>query len=257
MTNLFCSASTKLDSTSSVTASVKLPTTIDVSSCEYELGLMYVSMVPTWLTVPDLWFIHKDKKEVEDFMRLNNVPHATRDETLNILSRQVLEAYGGDMKEARIKIFKEKGKTNWYVRLQAKSELQLSSGLSFILGIPSEITNVGETVKDFPIRYKKYETFMENSMYYISCDQCEHNFVNSSGVASNMLDYVHIPNSFKSSVIEHTVSIVKYSRLEGSLLNNISFTLYNHASLPIISKTVDIYLLFHIRKVQDASFSKL
>ena len=250
--SLYCSASTTLNSTSSVVASVRLPVTIDLSSSEYELGLLYTSMVPTWLKVSDLWFIHTDKQEIEDFMRLDNIPHATKDEILTALSIQIHEKYGGNMSTARVKLLQDKDNT-WKLRLQIKSKLQLSPRLSNILGIPDEISNDEFRVEDFTVNYKSFETFMENSMYYISCDQCEHNFVNSSGVASNMLDYVHIPNSIKSSIIEHNVGIVKYARLEGSLLNTISFSLYNHASTPIISKTVDFYLLFHIRKVQNAA----
>lgn len=252
MDNLYCSASTKLNSRSSVTASVRLPTTIDLSSSDYELGLLYTSLVPTWLNIPDLWLVHKNSKEEEDFMEFDHIPQATKDEILAALSLQMMKKYGNNMTTGRAKIFEENG--IWKLRLQIKSELMLSPGLSNILGIPEKIENVDFTVKDFVINFKNFETYMENTMFYISCDQCDHNFVNSSGSTSNMLDYIHIPNSIKSSIIEHTASVVKYARLEGSLLNNISFSLYNHASKPIISKPVDFYLLFHIRKTQNDAY---
>lgn len=248
---LYCSASTTLNSSSSVVATVKLPILIDLTQNDYELGVQYISMVPTWLSIPDLWFVHIDSKGSDDYMHLNKIPHASKDEVLNALSIQILEKYGSNMKEARIKILKEKNV--WYLRLQPKSDLQLSPGLSFILGINKNCSNDDDTVKNYPINFKIFDTFMENSLYYISCDQCKHNYINSSGVASNMSDFIHLPNATKSSTVEHTTNNIKYSQLEGSLLNNISFTLYNHASVPVKSHSVDLFLLFHIRKINNAS----
>ena len=249
---LYCSASKTLNASSLIVANVRLPISIDLTNDDYELGVLYISMIPTWLNIPDLWFIHKDSKGIDDYKHLDKIPHASKEEVLTALSIQILEEYGSiNMKEARIKIHKERGV--WNLRLQPKSQLQLSPGLSLILGIGKEIANTADTVKDFFINFKTVDTFMENSLYYLSCDQCKHNYVNSSGVASNMLDFIHLPNATKSTYVVHTTSNMKYSQLEGSRLNNISFTLYNHASLPVRSHSVDLFLLFHIRKINNAS----
>ena len=252
---IYCSASTTLNSPGPISATVRLPIPIDLSANEYELGLVYTSVIPTWLNVPDLWFIHTKTTEYEDesqdFQRLTKIPHSDRNEVLNALSMQLLEEYGNNMKEARLKIYKEGN--YWFLRLQPKSELELSPGLSLILGIPRSISNDTAKVKNFDIIYRTYETFMENRVYYISCDQCKQNFVNSSGHPGTLLDFLHIPKANKGTVIEHIPSHINYVRLEGSLLNSISFSLYNHASNPMSANSVDLYLLFHIRKIRDVS----
>jgi hypothetical protein len=247
---IYCSASTKLNSKGPVVASVRLPILLDLTKDDYELGVQYISMVPTWMKIPDLWFVHKDSKGIEDYTHLDKIAHASKEEVLTALSNSILEKFGGNMKEARIKILKDKNV--WYLRLQPKSSLQLSSEMALILGIDKLITNTGDTVKDFFIVYRNYDPFMETSLYYISCDQCEHNFINSSGVGNNMLDFIHLLTATKSSTVEHSNYNIKYSRLEGCLLNRLSFTLYNHASAAVISNSVDLFLIFHIRKINNA-----
>lgn len=243
---LYCSASATLNSPGLVSASVRLPMPVDLTN-GYEIGLSYISVVPTWLNIPDLWFIHTNHVDLQDFMRLNSVPHGSKMDVLRALSNQLLEEYGNNMTEARIKIFKD---DKWKLRLQPNSLLELSPGLSFILGIPEVIENDTARNKDYPIDYKHYERFVENSIYYVSCDQCVQNFVTSKGERSSILNFVHIPNANKGTVIQHS-PVVNYVKLEGSLLHNLSFTLYNHESMPLFANSVDLYLLFHIRKVKD------
>lgn len=247
---MYCSASTKSNSNSSVVTSVELPLPIDLTSGEYEVGLLYVSMIPSWLNIPDLWFKSKNNKGLTNFMRLASIPNTDEDEVLQALSIQLIQKYGSNMKDAPIKIAKEKN-SDWILRIQKMSEVRLSPSLSTILGIESIIENETETSEDYTIEFTNISTFVENSFYYVSCDQCKQNYINSSGVASNMLDYVHIPKATSSSIIEQTFGNIKYSRLEGSLLRKISFALYNHASQPVNSKSVDLFILFHIRKVRN------
>ena len=217
---LYCSASTTLKSAGPVSASVRLPMPINMTECKYEIGLTYISFVPTWLNVPDLWFIHTNHVDLQDFMRLNRVPHGSKPEVLRALSNQVLEEYGNNMTEARVKIFKD---DKWKLRLQPNSLLELSPGLSFIFGLPEVIQNETARNKDFPIDYQHYERFVENSIYYVSCDQCVQNFVTSKGERSSILNFVHIPNANKGTVIQHS-PVVNFVQLDGSLLHNISFT---------------------------------
>ena len=249
---LYCSASKVSKSGGLVTASVKLSQPIDLSDGEYELGVLYVSMVPTWSIIPDLWFESQNNKGISSFMRLESIPNTAEDEVLQALSIQLQEKYGNNMKDAPIKITKEKT-SGWILRIQKISDVQLSPGLSTILGQESMLYNETELNKDFPIVFKNLSTFVENSFYYVACDQCKQNYINSSGVASNMLDFVHIPRATSSSIVEHSASNVRYARLEGSLLHNISFSLYNYASEPVTSQSVDLFLLFHIRKVDNGS----
>ena len=88
---LHCSASTTLSTPGSVSASVRLPSPIDLTECDYEIGLKYISLVPTWLNIPDLWFLHTNHVELQDFMRLTSIPHGSKQEVLRALSNQVLE----------------------------------------------------------------------------------------------------------------------------------------------------------------------
>ena len=245
---LFCSASTTLSSAGPISASVMLPTPIDLTKCDYEIGLSYISVVPTWLNIPDLWFIHTNHVELQDFKRLHSIPHGSKQDVLRALSVQLLDAYGNNMTDARLKIMQKDNQ--WILRLQQDSLLEMSPGLAFILGIPQVIQNTTSKNKDFPIVYKHYERFLENSIFYVSCDQCTQNFVTSEGERAKMLNFVHIPNANKGTVIEHT-PVMNYVRLEGILLRNLSFSLYNYASVPLSASSVDLYLLFHIRKVNN------
>lgn len=250
---LFCCASTTLKTEGQIVASVTLPYPLDLTKDDYELGLTYLSLVPTWLNVPDLWCLHTDQKEEEDYLKLGRVSHAEKEETLQALSLQLLSEYGPNMKSARIKLLKDKS-TNmvWTLRLQSKSELVLSPGLALMLGIPQSIENETDKVKDFTVSYKSYETFLENSLYYLSCHQGVPNFVNCQGKRSSFLDFIHIPNAKRASTIERTFVNINYVKLDGSLLHKISFGLYNHAALPMTSLHTDLILLFHIRKINYA-----
>jgi hypothetical protein len=281
-TGLFCTAVSGKTS-GSVKALCKLPITIDLAETKiYELGLIYTSFVPSWLSLNEL-FLSSTKLidhtvvteptvdgEVEDdesfvLAESDNVIGAKESGTENkIFFEQIHNFNSIDSLETirlqteekfgtinpRVKLLNQQNK--WSLKIQKLSTVELSPSLAHMFSLPQTLTNTDVTrQKSYDVVFSPPSILMSERMYYIGCSQIKQNFVNSLGERSRIIDFVNIPDAPSNKVAQHFPTIVRYSALEGGLLSSLEFTLFNHLGEPVHSDSVEFFILFHIRERKD------
>lgn len=244
MEQIFCTASNKSDSNQAVAI---LPHPIDLTKRDYEISLIYSSVVASWIYTDELWMISSsDENDTSTLVRFEQIPYTKENEAMHIMSSQLSEKYGDNMKSAPAKILKAKSGA-WFLRLPKKSMVHLSDGLSYILSLPNIIHNSDDTVKDFTINFQIYAPYLEERLFYISCNESEQNFVTSDSSSNRILDFIHTPDPDPYIITAYNTSRIGYVKLEGSILHRVSFKILDYLGNHISLDKFNFFVFFHIR----------
>ena len=280
-TGLFCSATSDKKLSGLVKAVCKLPTAIDLAEGRtYELGLIYASFVPSWLSLKELHlfttklgdqtiagqanndieivdeesFVLAESDSVHDSAKVagtelsfvfEEIHNFDKIECLEILRIQLENKFGSN--NPRVKLTMQQNQ--WSLKIQKLSTVQLSQPLAHMFSLPQLLTNTDATKqKSYDVVFSPPTVVMRERMYYIGCEQIVQNFVNSSGERNRIIDFVNIPDAPFNKVVQHFPTFVRYSTLEGGILSNLEFVLFNHFGGSVKSKSVEFFILFHIRE---------
>lgn len=231
-----------------------LSTPLDLTSGEYEVGLVYCSVLSSWLYTDDLWMMHtSSEKDTSELVRFAKIPYTKEHEALWMLSSRLSEEYGCNMATAPAKIFKNVKTSEWIFRLPKKSMVDLSPDLAYMLGLDTIIRNDTENVADLKINFHVYSPFLDERLFFVSCHQTVQNFTNTFGSNNRILSFIHAPEADSYVISDYTAARLGYVRLEGNLLNRITFSLLNYMGQPIELQKYHFFVVFHIRPAYNGS----
>lgn len=223
---------------------------IDLTERPYEIGLVYCSVLSSWLYSDDLRIFHASESGNTEFIRFESIPYTKESEALGMLSAKLSEEYGLNMATTPVKIFRD-ANSGWKLRLAKLSMAELSPDLAYMLGVNTVLENKTDKVKDFPINFHTYAPILDERLFFVSCHQTVQNFQNNTGSNNRIIGFIHPPTVDTYAVSDYTTARLDYVRLEGNLLNKISFSLFNHEGKPIQTKKYHFMVLFHIRPIQN------
>lgn len=229
-----------------------LSTPLDLTKDEFEIGLVYCSVISSWLYSDDLWLVHSSlEKDTSDLIQFQKIPYTKEHESLWLLSSRLAEEYGCNMDTAPAKIFKNAKTSKWTLRLPKQSMLDLSPDLAYMLGLDKIVRNDTDKVADLPINFQVYAPYLDERLFFVSCDEIVQNFTNTFGSNNRILSFVHAPEADTYVISDYTTARLAYCRLEGNLLHNITFSLLNYRGEPIHLEKYNFFVVFHIRPVNN------
>lgn len=229
-----------------------LSSPIDLTERPYEIGLVYCSVLSSWLYSDDLRIYHSSLETGNtEFIRFESIPYTRESESLWLLATKLSDEYGSNMVTAPIKIFRDSGTFEWKLRLAKLSMADISSDLAFMLGVNTTLENKTDKVKDFPIVFHAFSPTLDKNLFFLSCHQTAQNFTNNTGANNRIIGFIHPPIADSYAESDFTTARLGYVPLEGNLLNRISFSLLNHQGKPVQTNKFHFVVVFHIRPVQN------
>lgn len=232
-------------------AVAKLSESIDLNADEYEIGLIYCSVLSSWLYNDDLWLIQTSSEtQKSEIIRFDKIPYTKEHEALWLLSNRILSEYGGNMNTAPLKIYRNNKTSQWNMRLPKKCMVDLSPDLASMLGLPNIIRNETDRVMDKKITFTIYAPFLDQRLFFVSCNQTIQNFTNAFGSNNRILSFIHAAETDPYLISDYTAPRLGYVRLEGSLLTHITFSLLNHIGQVVKLQKHNFFVVFHIRPVR-------
>ena len=240
---VYCVA--KCDHGERVEAICRLPYPIDLSKHPAEVAVKYIAITPTWNHYSDLQLEVVDEAiEDSDVIEVvfNDIVETTQ-ATVILHIRQRLEAKFP--KTPLLRIVKSRNRKTSEFRLRQHASLKFSSELSRILGV-DEVHHSSETEElVIPILFHDEQMTSTTDIYYLKSEEVASNFMLDSR-QDRIVELLHLPGT---ETLDFHPNMV-YSRLEVTLLEKISFTLYNEANRWIRSVSPDLYIVCHLRPQQ-------
>jgi hypothetical protein len=247
MDEFYLTAST-LESSRPDQAEVTLPTPLNLLENDYEIGVAYSYLRHEWTFNDDCIISHFNRQTSKTTqVYLGKVPNLEPDLVLSWLSSLLAEEFGSNMKTAPVKVVKLVNE--WYLRVPPNSEVHISNPLAKALSVSNKLVNVGTTVADYKVSfdYESLLSYIDERLFYFSCQQAAPNLVNSFGSMFNALHFVHVADR-----IVETSNRLSYSRLEGSLLNKLVVKVLDCTGMPINRRDFQFFVILHVRKINNA-----
>lgn len=220
-----------------VEATAFLPYTIDLSRTKAEIGIKYIAVTPTWYILNDLVLEVVDSATDEDETIKIRFTGIVDDE-----SDFVIAGIREQLTTPLVKIVKPRNKKNFVVRVHKNTSVRFSSQMSELLGVDEFYINETNKDLDIDIVYKKNDTTSTTDIYYLKSEEIASNFM-IDAKQDRIIELLHIPGA---ETVAFT-PVLTYTLLEASLLEKITFTLYNEKNLAVTSDHTDLYIVCHIR----------
>ena len=248
MTDLIATASAYESESSEVVARTHLPNFRDLQG-SYEIAVLYASFIKNWDETSGYTISHIDKDGVLQHINLSPQPYAVNSLALDTLASQLQAEFGTNMRSAPVKIVSNKTKSGvvYVLRLQQRSEAELTPKLAKLLGLDIRLENKDSKSKDFKIEYTRLEPPLESSIYLITCDQIKPNFINPAGSLTKVLETVHVPFEKNSNIVQHNSPYPIYHPVDEFLHNSLKFRLLKESGEPVLTDNCHFYLKYHIR----------
>ena len=236
---IFCVA--KACSQDIVSATAHFPFPINLSKQRAEIAVKYIAITPTWngrknlsLTLHDM---QKDEYLTETFQPLTDLHKAHAIQQI----RQQMEAKFGTTK-ALIRLVNATGNKSQLLKLYDDASIKVSPDLAALFGIKEVYKNETGHPMSIAILYKETAQTTTTDIYYLKSEEIASNFFLDSK-QDRIIELLHI-SGFETADFYPQLT---YSRVEASLLEKITFTLYKENNTPVTSLHTDLYIVCHIR----------
>ena len=148
-------------------------------------------------------------------------------------------------KSPLLRIVKAKNRKTSELRLRQHASVKFSNELCRILGV-DELHQSSETAElVIPIIFHDEQMTSTTNIYYLKSDEVASNFLLDCK-QDRIVELLHLPGT---ETLDFHPNMM-YSRLEVTLLEKISFTLYNEANREISTEHPDLYIVCHLRPQQ-------
>jgi hypothetical protein len=246
-TGLFCLA--EADAKNPANVLCRLPTPLDLTTGQpFELRVLNVRFQYKQFVLSDLWLTSVDKDEETETINFDNLTVFERNDTLNILKKQLVKQFGTLNPRAKISV--STTNNQWVLVIQPQSTVVLSKNLGELLGIISEQKIVNEEKKQVQItvHFKSYDLTIPPKKFHLFCENVNQNLVLPDGGLRRTTAIVNIPPLTSGATWEYQPVIPSYLNLSGGILNSIAFQLVDFTGKPLSSDGAPITtVLFHIR----------
>ena len=171
------------------------------------------------------------------------IPRSEESKVLLSIQQQLTTVFGTKYPWIRI----AKDKDGYSFKLRKQSKVEFSPALSNLLTVQTTVENPDETKQmEIPITFNEpQQSTTQDNMYYIKSDLITPKFVHN-GQLDRVVDFINI-NGFSNSIFEHYPLTLKYSRIEASLLESLTLSIYKASGEALYSDAIDLYFLCHIR----------
>ena len=228
-----------------VSASVNFPYPINLSRHKTEIAVKYIAVTPTWNIKLNLSLTMLDN-ETDEETTIKFEPLTDLHEGRVLLSiRQQISAKC-DTKPPLLRIVNAPGNKSQLLKLGRDANLTVSTDLAQILGISEFYESKDNAELVIPIRFQKNIQTTTTDIYYLKSEEIASNFFLESK-QDRIIELLHISGY-------ETVDFypqLTYSRVEASLLEKLTFTLYKENNIPVTSLHTDLYIVCHIRPKYD------
>lgn len=231
-----------------VEARAYLPYGIDLSRHKAELAVKYIAVTPTWKHAKGLFLTVTDNPTGEattTTIHFKEIKEEDSDAIIENLRRQ-LETHNAKDKDPLIKIVLHASKKYSLFKLRKNAAVQFSLGVAQMFGVQSEheITYISKTAENLyiPIRPHVHDMTSSTDIYYLKSEEIKSNFL-LDNKQDRIIELLHIPGN-QTLDFHPTLS---YSTLESSVLERLTFILYDSKNEAVKSERPDMYVVCHIK----------
>ena len=240
---IFCVAKAKphADSEGIAQATAYFPYYFNLTKKQAEVAIKYIAVTPSWNLKRHLELTVVNKAaETEVKIVLEPLEDPREMIALPKIRSQIFAKLG---KDQLVRIVNAPGNKIQLMKIKDQTDVTLSPALAELLGLRhTHYDNSDGQELVLPISYKEDISTSVTDIYYLKSDQIASNFF-LDGKQDRIIELLHIAGT--ETVDFHPR--LTYSTLEGTLLERLTFTLYNEKNVCVESFHTDLYIVCHIR----------
>ena len=225
-----------------VSASIQFPYTLNLSKNKAELAVKYIAVTPAWNIKQNLFLILTDNETSEETtIKFEPMTDLHRERVI-LAIRQQIAAVCSKSPPALLRLVNAPGNKSQVLKLVDDATVTVSPDLAELLGVEEFYENSTGFDMVIPIRYQKTKQTTTTDIYYLKSEEIAGNFF-LDNQQDRIIELLHI-SGFQTVDFYPRLT---YSRVEASLLDKLTFTLYKENHIPVSSLHTDLYIVCHLR----------